>query len=185
MSLARIGLLFVNADTQAATRLLQDLFPNPINCACGGRSDLKEPGKILGKHRDQPVFLKTLWATLRLVSNISCWSTGLTPLWVLVSKEGFAQDTDELLLSYFPMTIRTLCQHLYGHIETVIAERKKSQKYPESDPKSLYSTVHTKAHIKLHPVPVTYPRNSTDVRMAKRRYWNFELFLFYAALSWR
>lgn len=80
MSLARIGLLFVNADTQAATRLLQDLFPNPINCACGGRSDLKETGIILGKHRDQPVFLKTLWATLRLVSNISCWSTDLTPL---------------------------------------------------------------------------------------------------------
>lgn len=81
---------------------------------------------------------------------------------MLVSKEGFAQDIEELLLSYFPMTIRTLCQHLYGHIETVIAERKKSQKYPESDPKSLCSTVHTKAHIKLHPVPVTYPRNRRE-----------------------
>lgn len=60
MSLARIGLLFVNADTQAATRLLRDLFPNPINCACGGRSDLKEPGIILGKQRSASVLEDSL-----------------------------------------------------------------------------------------------------------------------------
>lgn len=91
---------------------------------------------------------KTAWAKLSLVSNISGWKTDLAPLRItacLFQRNGLHRT----LKSCFCLTLQgqlgTLRQHLQGHVLMAIAE-KKAQKYTESAPKPLCSTIHNTAY---------------------------------------
>lgn len=138
----------------------------------GGRSsDLKEPGIILWKHRNQPVLLKTAWAKLSLVSNISGWKTDLAPLRItacFLQRNGLHRT----LKSCFCLTLQgqlgTLRQHLQGHVLMAIAEKKLEN--TQNLPLSHYALQYIIKHTKLHSIPVKHPRNSTDRSMVRRRY---------------
>ena len=171
VSLAMSSLLLLNKDAQARRTLLQDLSPNPINCPHRGKTKWpKGPWNNTLKTQGSASAVEDCLGQTKPCKQyfwLENRSRSSTNHCMFVPKKGSAQDTEELLLSYFTTTARnptstSIGPCCSGHCRT------KAQKYTESVP-SHYALWHIIQQTKPHSIPVKYPRNCTDVSMVRRR----------------
>lgn len=148
VSLAMSILLFLKKHTQAAMMLLRDLFPNPISCTC--RRKKKWPKGAWNntlKTQGSASAIEDCLGLTKPCKQYFCLENrphSSVNYCMFVPREGFTLDTEELLLSYFPVTARNTISTSIGPCcnDHCI---KKDQKSTESAPKLPCSTIHNKA----------------------------------------